>query len=576
MKSSMIDDQASADRKPAAAPAESANHRSYTGLRISFWCLALILGAAETWATRFRMNPDGISYLDIGDAYWRGDWHAAINAYWSPLYSWILGFFLKVLKPSAYWEFPVAHLVNFLIYVAALGCFEFFLRRFIAYQQHREAEDKQQGNDALPEWAWWMLGYAVFISSSMALIMFSFVTPDMCVAAFVYLAAGLLVRIRQGGTRTTFALLGMVLGFAYLAKSAMFLLAFPFFGAALLAYGNLRKAAPRVLLAAAIFLGISSPLIIALSLAKHRLTFGETGRIAYEVCVNGVDQFVPDQAAPQFSVRRIFAQPATYEFAQPIGGTYPLWYDTSYWHEGIRPRFDVKQELQAIHGSLLAYFWLLVTFHFHFMMALLALVAIAPKPSRWFLRVAYNWPLMIPAFAALGLYALVYTEYRYVAAFVLLLWLAAFSGVALPVSQGSRRLIGVAVIAIAATTFFFIGRAIVYDMLNPANSVSVSWEVAEGLNQLGIRPGDKLAVISDEPFGPGGAFVARLARAQVIAQVSPPDSFWAASTSTRAEVIHAFAVSGARAALASSPSTVSEPGWKKLGNTHYYVLMLAD
>jgi hypothetical protein len=31
------------------------------------------------------MNPaDGISYLDIGDAYWRGDWHMAINAFWSP------------------------------------------------------------------------------------------------------------------------------------------------------------------------------------------------------------------------------------------------------------------------------------------------------------------------------------------------------------------------------------------------------------------------------------------------------------------------------------------------------------
>ena len=576
MKSSMIDDQAGADRKPDAASAEGANHRSYTWLRILFWCLALLLGAGETWATRFRMNPDGISYLDIGDAYWRGDWHAAINAYWSPLYSWILGFFLKVLKPSAYWEFPVVHLVNFLIYVAALGCFEFFLLRFIAYQQEREAEDKEQGTDALPEWAWWMLGYALFISSSMTLIMFSFVTPDMCVAAFVYLAAGLLVRIRQTGTRTTFALLGMVLGFAYLAKSAMLLLAFPFLGVALLAYGNLRKAAPRVLLAAAIFLGICSPLIITLSLAKHRLTFGETGRIAYEVCVNGVDQFVPDQAAPQFSVRRIFAQPAAYEFAQPIGGTYPLWYDTSYWHEGIRPRFDVKQELQAIQGSFLAYLWLLVTFQFHFIMTLLALVAIAPKPSRWFTRVGYNWRLMIPAFAALGLYALVYTEYRYVAAFVLLLWLAAFSGVALPASQGSRRLIGLAVIAIAVTTFFFTGKAIAYDLLNPDSSVSTSWEAAQELNHLGIKPGDKLAVIANKPFESGGAFVARLVRAQVIAQVSQPDSFWAASPSTRAEVIRAFAGTGARAVLATSASTVPEPGWKKLGNTDYYVLRLAD
>src|SRR3954452_20137182 len=87
------------------------------GLRISCWLIALALGAAQAWATRFTMNPDGVSYLDIGDAYWRRDWPNAINAYWSPLYSWILGGFLKVIKPSIYWEYPLVHLVNFLIYV---------------------------------------------------------------------------------------------------------------------------------------------------------------------------------------------------------------------------------------------------------------------------------------------------------------------------------------------------------------------------------------------------------------------------------------------------------------------------
>ena len=75
----------------------------YKVLRVSCWLIALTLGAAQAWATRFTMNPDGVSYLDIGDAYWRGDWHNAINAYWSPMYSWILGLFVRALKPSAYW-----------------------------------------------------------------------------------------------------------------------------------------------------------------------------------------------------------------------------------------------------------------------------------------------------------------------------------------------------------------------------------------------------------------------------------------------------------------------------------------
>src|SRR5712691_3167506 len=128
---------------------------NYKLLRVSCWAVALALGAAQAWATRFTMNPDGISYLDIGDAYWRGDWHNAINAYWSPLYSWILGFFLKVLKPSAYWEYPMVHLVNFLIYAAALGCFEFFLATFIAQQTKQDERLSAQNEIGLPEWVWW-------------------------------------------------------------------------------------------------------------------------------------------------------------------------------------------------------------------------------------------------------------------------------------------------------------------------------------------------------------------------------------------------------------------------------------
>src|SRR5437588_1656055 len=113
---------------------------NYKWLRISCWCVALTVGAAQAWATRFYMNPDGISYLDIGDAYWRGDWHNAINAYWSPLYPWVLGGFLKIFHPSVQGEFPLVHLVNFLIYVVALTAFALFLETFIG--QQREAEPK--------------------------------------------------------------------------------------------------------------------------------------------------------------------------------------------------------------------------------------------------------------------------------------------------------------------------------------------------------------------------------------------------------------------------------------------------
>ena len=84
------------------------------------------------------MNADGISYLDIGDAYFRADWVNAINPVWSPLYSWILGFANFVIRPSIQWEFPVVHLVNFIIYLMALSSFEFMWKRVRTFEASNE------------------------------------------------------------------------------------------------------------------------------------------------------------------------------------------------------------------------------------------------------------------------------------------------------------------------------------------------------------------------------------------------------------------------------------------------------
>ena len=51
-----------------------------------------VLGAAalEAYAQRFAMTPDGMSYLDLSDAVVDGRWSGLVNAYWSPLFSWLL------------------------------------------------------------------------------------------------------------------------------------------------------------------------------------------------------------------------------------------------------------------------------------------------------------------------------------------------------------------------------------------------------------------------------------------------------------------------------------------------------
>lgn len=78
------------------------------------WCLLVCLGLStvQAWILRYAMISDRVSYLDIGDAYFRRDRKAAINDYWSPLYSWCLGLALYLARPSIWWEFVVVHIVK--------------------------------------------------------------------------------------------------------------------------------------------------------------------------------------------------------------------------------------------------------------------------------------------------------------------------------------------------------------------------------------------------------------------------------------------------------------------------------
>src|SRR5687768_6759202 len=49
-----------------------------------------VWGARVIPGWRYQMNPDGVSYLSIASKYLAGHFGDAVNAYWSPLYSWLL------------------------------------------------------------------------------------------------------------------------------------------------------------------------------------------------------------------------------------------------------------------------------------------------------------------------------------------------------------------------------------------------------------------------------------------------------------------------------------------------------
>ena len=555
----------------------------------SFCFLAIVLGALQAWETRHSMNPDGISYLDMGDAYLRGDWDMAVNAYWSPLYSWLLGLAMLIFKPSPYWEFSVVHLVNFLIYLCALGCFHFFLLQLIQYHKYRSVEPSGGGYEKFPEWALIVFGYSMFIWTSLNLITISAVTPDMCVAAFVFLASGILLRIRRGSiSRSLYSSLGFVLGVSYLAKAIMFPVSFLYILLSGIIAGNTGKAVPRMITALVVFLLVAGPFIWILSDSKGRLTFGDSGRLNYAWYVNSVTQWVhwqgepPGSGEPEHPTRKIFDEPGVYEFGTPIGGMYPPWYDPSYWNEGVRVYFDLSKQLKVTKKIAGEYIDLLFKLQPGLIIACCFLYYMSRRRRLCIKDIAGEYSMIVPAIAVMIMYSLVHMEYRFLGAFILILWMGLFSGVRLPVSDRSGVLLSsvsvlLVLVILGGTSDAPMRKAYRYMKSNVLNNApNVSWQVAEILNEMGMRAGDKVASVG----WAGSNYWARLARVRIVAEVRQEDkrSFLKADRSVKSQIYRAIAGTGAKLLVIYEPEGLERydfmEKWERIGETPFHVYFL--
>jgi hypothetical protein len=526
--------------------------------------LAIGLGILHTWAAAksHSMNADGINYLDMGDAYMRGDWEMAIDSVWSPMYAWVLGAVMRLLNPPMHLEFPVVHIVNFAIYLLALVCFVCFWRQVMRYHQARTESPAAMGMVALPDWAFLGLGYTLFIASSLVLIEIWSVTPDMLMAATVYLASALVLRIRLGDSRwRTFILLGIVLGLGYLAKAIMFPLSFLFLAASLFAIRDLRMGIPRVLAAFFIFLLICAPYIAALTASKGEFGASGAGTFTYAKHVNGVpfahwQGETPGNGTPVHPSRQIFEAPPIYEFGTPIGGTYPIGYDPSYWYDGLEIYLNFEQQFEALLASFVTYYEVFVVLFGALVFGLL-------------------------------FYAIVLVAGRYIGAFVVLFFAVLLANVRLPDTANSRR---IAATAIVVATVFILGNVLVFslsgygDFSNAQNTQpsaavqpgSPSWpgEVAEELHRLGIEQGDKVGVIG---YG-FDSFWARLARVKIVVELLDKDAaaFWLGDDELQAAAIQAFAGTGAKAVVAEHvPVYATVKAWHQVGESNYFIYLLS-
>ena len=551
---------------------------------------ALGLVQAVAAALRYSMNPDGISYIELGQAWWRGDWQAALNAYWSPLYSWLLGLALQVAEPSPRWEFPLVHTVNFLIYLAALTSFAFLWREVV---RRRLGDLTAETGGSFPFWTWTVLGYALFTWASFNLIEIWSVNPDMLASAFVYLAAGLLLRAdRPGGPdrgrRRIFALLGLVLGLGYLTKAALFPVALVFLAVGLAATRDLRGTALSVL----VFLLVASPLVVALSWQEGRPTFSASGKLNYAWYVNGVPQLhwrgeVPGSGTPLHPTRRLSEEPPIYEFAVPVPGTYPPWYDPAYWYAGVRPHFDLREQLGALWRSAWTYSgWLLRSLG-GLTALLLLLLGMNARPLDGLRELTAWWILLVPAVSGLVMYAVVYVEGRYVGGFLVLLLAGLLAGIRLPDRPQSRRLATVAGLVMSFALLADIGA---YGLRNAAAFLGIEptgnpaatgqlaagggagppWEVARELRRMGVPEGTRVGYLGRAVDDLGWA---RLARVRIVTETHewPTLAFWS-DPEAEGTAIQGLLAAGAEAIVAADVPPDAVHDWRRIGDTSHFLL----
>jgi len=557
--------------------------RSWTGTRhltAAWLVLAGLLGSLQAVYFRTSMNPDGIAYLDMGDAYLRGDWATALRSHWSPLYAWILGAVLRLVQPSPSVEFPLVHLVNLFIYCLALGAFTFLIREVLASAHNERARTPHL---PLPEWATISLGYGVFLWCTLQYMPVSLVTPDLLASAVVYATCGVILRTRRQPSWRGSALLGGLLGLGYFAKAPMLPLAAVFLAASALVVKDQTRRIAHLTAAAITLAAVAVPFVLVLSVANGRPTLSDSAMLNYLWRIDGAP-FVHWQGGPG-SIGQplhhstlLLERPAIFTFDSPFLVTYSAWYAPEYWFAGARPAFTWSGQLRAIGDALIVYDRLAVDLRVP--LAGLAILLAARPGFR--LLAAESWiALLTPAIAAFVMYALVLVEERYVAPFLVLLTLGLLTMVRLPKKGWSAALAGPFCMVLVLSLLLQI-RSTTSELADSALSQVVHGQllapddqaqVANALRSAGIQPGDPVAS-GNRAFN---AYWARLARVSIVAEVSGYDgtAILDADAEARSAVQQLLLAQHVRAVVAYSwPAQTGDVGWVPVAGTNYFFYLV--
>jgi len=404
--------------------------------RVAVLATALLTALAFLIALQIRawsgaVNADGISYMELGAQYARGDLSALANGYWSPLYPLLLGIAFLVAKRPAIDasgavftpELRAVLATNVAIVVLATLLYARLLFELDLSDASGELDDLRMTRFAAAGslWIWWIVRFSLVTTT----------TPDLLLAACLAATSTELVIAGTRPSRWGAARMGIALAVGFWTKAVFFLVTPVAIVAYLLLVGRARArqhATPLILTAAI----LSAPLVLVQSASQGHFSFGETGRLNYGWYVNDVSHGAPvveSRAASRArhdrpGVIQLDVAPGVVLYSGEPAASFPYWYDPSRFEPAASPKLSATNQWRTLEHN-----------------------------ARWF-------RVVVGAFGALCLLALaISARRRRLAAIHLLVALPALTLVALhALTHPEGRLVGSAIVCSLAVILFWRGR----------------------------------------------------------------------------------------------------------------------
>ena len=573
-------------------------------LLIAFLVLLVPIAWLAMTFDPYNIDGDAVAYMDIAGYIRAHQWAAVVNAYWHPLYPACLALAQVIFHPTRFNELAAYYKLNYAIFaleVVAMLAFATALAKL--RERMLPSTDQSPEQPLLSLNALRFAGLALLLIAVQRELSMSKVRPDALLQALMLGAFAAILATLALDTLWLAPVAGILFGLAYLTKS--FALAVAMLSILVLLVSGIWMrgksfawAAKVALLTVIPFAAIAGPYIAALSHQKHRLDFGDSGSLNFAWYSADVDKMhLEPWMTDRFGnadvhlvhpEQQLLASPGIYSYkAQPYG-TYPVWFDDTYFNERITPHIKLSLLLKRDARNVALVIRYLFNHPEGWALLLLLLVAGA-KLRTGKLRSEGFWiPMVLLGLAMWCIYGLVNIEERYVTLAYLVVVLPVFAMLRSPSGEKTLRRAASAMVVLLA--FLALGESLRIALETRRQNVGhplwyspQMFHTAEGLAKLGIKPGDQVACLGTTACL-YDHYWARLAGVTIPTEIYNPDGdhlleAWE-DLPNRPQVLDVLRGQGAKVLVAQfnpnerATHTAAEMGWVQLDETSFYALPL--